>query len=422
MSSTSYQDIFEVNNTLLAQLTVSTGGSILFNDDIQLLFGTGSDYELHYDLTDTRFEFNAGTTLIWYINDGVDLMQFPRDIILNNDIAVLFGAASNFHLEYDSVGGYLQLSDGSNDFMHVVDDGTTATFKFFDDIELDGNLTFKGIASTHNLIGENLLNIYAGSVRIYSDETASETDIAGGNAINDGGQVRAYGSTHGTYASGVRIITDATDEAMRFLPASITSYKDLSMNSNNISNVGQLNGVTPFSIEGSTHRVWVNIPVFFFSNSINVGSATGQLFQPQAVFLGSYSSFNNVFFYVQGFVPMYRGYTAEIKQITSQINTSDAGIYVNEFAFYVTENVSGTRTATKIFDDTTDAYGASAGTGTYTLNITSGSITSHTLEHYEDDNNDYFVDIYCRIRLLDSASSGSLSFYWLAILVEYTKV
>ncbi len=77
--------------------------------------------------------FTVKTSILPDESGGADLgsTTFPwGDIFLADDKAVHFGDDQDFHLEYDSSNGYLQLGDGSNDFLNLTDDGTTATWDF----------------------------------------------------------------------------------------------------------------------------------------------------------------------------------------------------------------------------------------------------------------------------------------------------
>jgi len=62
------------------------------------------------------------------------------DSMVLDDIAWKFGTSSDFQLEYDSVNAYLQLGDGTNDFLRVTDAGTTGTFAFLGSASASVNL------------------------------------------------------------------------------------------------------------------------------------------------------------------------------------------------------------------------------------------------------------------------------------------
>ncbi len=72
---------------------------------------------------------------------GGDTSLFTFDRTFADNIAAIFGTDGDFHLEYDSANGYLQLGDGTNDFLQVVDDGATATFTFLGAIVATGSIT-----------------------------------------------------------------------------------------------------------------------------------------------------------------------------------------------------------------------------------------------------------------------------------------
>lgn len=57
---------------------------------------------------------------------GVSILT--ADLTFKDDVAAVFGTDSDFQLEYDSGNGYLQLGDGTNDFLRITDAGTTAGF------------------------------------------------------------------------------------------------------------------------------------------------------------------------------------------------------------------------------------------------------------------------------------------------------
>src|SRR3990167_4550018 len=65
---------------------------------------------------------------------------FARDTTYRDNIAIIFGTSGDFGLEFDSANNWLQLGDGTNDFLRVTDDGTTATFAFFGDGSFSANL------------------------------------------------------------------------------------------------------------------------------------------------------------------------------------------------------------------------------------------------------------------------------------------
>jgi len=77
---------------------------------------------------------------------GAFVRKIPYDTTMLDDKAWIFGTSSDFHLEYDSGNGYLQLSDGTNDFLRITDGGTTATF------------TFLGTVQASNAAGPTLLD------------------------------------------------------------------------------------------------------------------------------------------------------------------------------------------------------------------------------------------------------------------------
>lgn len=103
-------------------------GALIGDDEKQYL---GDDGDSHTSWVSASSYFD--------INVSGSVAQFYADkIIIPNDISMDFGTSSPFMLEYDSGNAWLQLGDGTNDFLRVVDDGTSATFTFFSNIIVSG--------------------------------------------------------------------------------------------------------------------------------------------------------------------------------------------------------------------------------------------------------------------------------------------
>jgi len=69
-------------------------------------------------------------------DEKVATLTVLTESVHRDNVEAYFGTDKDFEWSYDSANAWLQLSDGTNDFLRVVDDGTTGTFKWFGDLEV----------------------------------------------------------------------------------------------------------------------------------------------------------------------------------------------------------------------------------------------------------------------------------------------
>lgn len=115
-----------VGGTVTADITVA--------DDIDLIFGTDSDIQMRYDEAgDNRLEWHDGTNLLMSLTDNSNVgdLGITGSYSLLNDKAFKIGTNNDFQFIYDeTTNDRFEFGDGTNDFLTVTDDGTTATFDF----------------------------------------------------------------------------------------------------------------------------------------------------------------------------------------------------------------------------------------------------------------------------------------------------
>lgn len=139
------------------------------NDDQFLYFGDGNDIGVKWDNTNSRLVIGDGTNEFVHATDAGTTATFE----LQDDCVLSFGADADFSITYDSANGYLQLSDGTNDFLRITDDGASASFKL-----LDGNALVLGTDGDYVIVydsGDDRLELRdsGGSVLWYMDDSGA---------------------------------------------------------------------------------------------------------------------------------------------------------------------------------------------------------------------------------------------------------
>jgi len=125
-----------------------------------------------------------------------------QGVLIPDDYSLIFGTDLNFYLSYDeTTDNRLELSDGTNTFLTVTDDGTTATFAITGDLNVSGAFAPASI-STGAISSTSLdasATVDAGTMTIGS---GSITDSSG--AISFGNENL---STTGTLGAGATTVT-----------------------------------------------------------------------------------------------------------------------------------------------------------------------------------------------------------------------
>jgi len=207
-----------VNKAVSGNGTVSSTGALAVTHlGFNTLVDADADRIVFWDDSGTTLDeliVGAGLT----ITDKTLSASGTPTIDLDDDAPILYGDGDEMQEEYDGATDKLQLSDGTNIFRTVTDDGTTATFAYTGSSTWSGDVAVNGgdITSTAGALNINIngsrLNLDSGELEFENESTSSP--VFGMYARDSGANTQLYGKL-------TCVITDSTN-------ASEDSYWSLS--------------------------------------------------------------------------------------------------------------------------------------------------------------------------------------------------
>ena len=110
-----------------------------------------------------------------------------QGVLIPDDYYLIFGTDSNFYLRYDeTTDNALELSDGTNTFLSVTDDGATATFAITGDLGITGNMSATTYGSNGTVSNAELLYINSLSSNAQTQLDARCLESVFGISLGDG--------------------------------------------------------------------------------------------------------------------------------------------------------------------------------------------------------------------------------------------
>jgi len=160
--------------------TISSPGSVWHDDDVAEWYGDNGDFEIHYDNTSTRFEFNStdcdgvsGDCNICVVEDGTDDLVCGGDLTITN---VHLGAAARSKIT-SSADNYIEMTDAGGEgirFNFNADGQVTLTAE--DAANLLLNIHSMESGGSWNLVDSASLKLGTGEDSIIEWRTAQTPD------------------------------------------------------------------------------------------------------------------------------------------------------------------------------------------------------------------------------------------------------